>query len=217
MSITTSAHIKAISGRALSCLRGERWVFTGVNFDIGAGEVLFLRGPNGSGKSSLLRMMAGLLAPSEGKIHWRTDTNASNAENVEEPRDTIAYIGHQDGLKAALSATENLAFWARLWRGAAREKVEELLVQFGIAHLAAMPARTLSAGERKRLSLARLLLRPHAPWLLDEPTTALDSSGVEILAALIATHRNRGGIVAIATHDALAGIDGRTLTFGGAK
>ena len=169
------------AGEGLSCVRGERWVFGGVNFAVAPGGALVLEGPNGSGKSSLLRLAAVLLQPAEGRLLW---DGRNIADDPEAHRGRIVYVGHLDALKAALTVHDNLAFWARLG-GAAAAVTDAALARIGLDHLADLPARFLSAGQRRRLNLARLLLGRAPLWLLDEPTTSLDAAATAILADII--------------------------------
>jgi heme exporter protein A len=179
------------AGRGLLCRRGERLVFRGLDFDLAPGSVLLLRGPNGSGKSSLLRLMAGLLRPVRGALLWG---GAPVGEEPERHRRRLAFLGHLDAVKPALTAAENLGFWC----GPAA--VGPGLAALGIGHLAALPARLLSAGQRRRLALARIVARQAPLWLLDEPTNALDSEAEAMFAVALAAHRARGGMAAIALH-----------------
>ncbi len=183
----------------LACRRGERLVFAGLGFALGPGEALILRGPNGSGKSSLLRLMAGLSRPEGGKLSWRGENIAADPAAH---RARLHFIGHLDGIKPALNVSETLMFWAGM-----RDKTDRVpaaLDHFRLSRLAGLPCRFLSAGERKRLALARLLATPAALWLLDEPTTGLDTAAAEDLLQAIAAHRAAGGLVAIASHGPLA-------------
>lgn len=182
-----------LEARELACLRGERVVFAGLSFALDAGGALLLTGANGAGKSSLLRLLAGLLAPAEGALLWQgEDALADRAAHARRLR----YVGHGDALKPALTARENLGFFARLHGG----EVDAALDALGLSALAELPARVLSAGQKRRLGLARLALAPAPLWLLDEPTTGLDAASVERLGALLARHRAAGGMVAAATH-----------------
>jgi heme exporter protein A len=187
------------TGHDLSCIRAERLVFKGIDFDLEAGGALRLTGPNGSGKSSLLRLMAGLLRPATGSLAW-------NGEDLaEEPgafRDALRYLGHLDAIKPALTVAENLDFWARL--AGARGGATAALDAFGLAALAPLPARFLSAGQRRRLALARLVAAPGRLWLLDEPTVGLDRASVTALEAALARHRDAAGLVVVATHTEIA-------------
>jgi len=188
------------AGAALTCRRGERLVFAGLDFALGPGEALLLTGPNGSGKSSLLRLMAGLLPPAAGTLTW---DGAPIAADPEAHRARLRFVGHLDAVKPVLSAAENLAFWAGLG-GAAPDAVNQALDRLGLDRLADLPARLLSAGQKRRLALARLLLAPAALWLLDEPTVGLDEAALARFAEALAAHRAAGGRVVAATHTPLA-------------
>lgn len=198
------------AGEALTCVRGERIVFVKLDFALASGDALVLLGPNGSGKSSLLRLMAGLLRPAAGRLLWdgRTVT-----EDREAHAGRIHYVGHHDAIKPVLTAAENLRFWARLHAPgeAGDAKVGEALDRFGLAPLAATPGKMLSAGQKRRLNLARLLAAPAPLWLLDEPTVALDRASVKVLEAVIAGHRAAGGMVVVSTHLDIALEGGREM------
>lgn len=188
------------SGEGLACMRGDRRVFVDLAFGIAPGRVLLLTGANGSGKSTLLRIMAGLLRADAGLLRW----NGSDiADDDEAHRRRLAYVGHADPIKPALSVIENLTFWARL---NGRDSSEEAaLIQFGIEHLADMPARYLSAGQRRRLTLAQLAIGQNSAagpplWLLDEPATGLDATAVSMLANTLLAHLASEGIAVIASH-----------------
>jgi heme exporter protein A len=187
-------------GENLACRRGERFVFAAVDCRIAAGDALVLSGPNGSGKSSLLRLLATLLAPASGRLLWGGTPVEDDPAGY---RASIHYVGHLDGVKPALSPREMLGFWAAL-RGVSHPAVDAALAAFGIEPIADWPCRWLSAGQRRRVGLARLIAAPAPVWLLDEPGAALDDDGEARLAAAIASHRAVGGRVAVATHQALA-------------
>jgi heme exporter protein A len=177
----------------LACLRGERVIFAGLSFRLEAGDALLLVGANGTGKSTLLRLLAGLLAPAEGRLLWNCeDALADRARHAARLR----YLSHQDALKPALTTRENLDFFAQIWGGEADAALEAL----GLSPLADLPARVLSSGQKRRLALARLALAPAALWLLDEPTVGLDAASVARLGGLLARHRDAGGMVLAATH-----------------
>ncbi len=165
-------------------------MFSDLSFTIPSGGALVLAGPNGSGKSTLLRLLAGLLRPAAGRIIW-------NGQHEEPP--PVAYLGHQDAVKAGLTVGENLAFFQALHG----RPIEAALAAFGLGELAELPARLLSAGQRRRLALARLALSAAPLWLLDEPTLGLDDASVQRLGAVLSAHRDAGGIVVAATHLAL--------------
>jgi heme exporter protein A len=181
-------------GAGLACVRGGREVFSGVDFSVGSGGALVVTGANGAGKTTLLRAVAGLLRFAAGRLDLRGgDPDATLSEQAH-------YVGHQDALKPALTVGENLAFW-RAYLGADTDS--DGLAAVGLAQLVDTPAAYLSAGQRRRLSLARLVAAPRPIWLLDEPTTALDTRATEILAELMRAHRARGGLVVAATHGPL--------------
>jgi heme exporter protein A len=189
-----------LAGEDLACRRGERLVFRGLDCRLPAGGALILSGPNGSGKSSLLRILATLLAPAAGRLRWG---GAAVADDPTGYRALIHYVGHLDGVKPALNPREMLLFWAAL-RGAARPAIDAALAAFALDRIADWPCRWLSAGQRRRLALARLIAAPAPVWLLDEPTAGLDSDGEARLAAAITAHRSAGGRVALATHQPIA-------------
>ena len=183
-------------GQDLACMRGERMVFAGLSFALGPGDALTLTGPNGSGKSSLLRLVAGLLRPAQGRLLWQ---GRPVAHDPDAHRARLCYVGHQDPVKPLLSVRENLDFWARV-QGGAEDRVEPALERSGLTALAGLPARLLSAGQRRRLNLARLLTAAAPLWLLDEPTVALDDAAIAAFEAALAEQRARGGVVLLATH-----------------
>ena len=202
-----------LEAQGLACVRGERLVFEGVSFRLAAGDALVLHGPNGSGKTSLLRLIAGLVRRQAGALLWQGAEVAADAESW---RAEVAYVGHQDAVKPLFTVAENLAFWASL-AGAGGGRVGPALARFGLAALAEVPARFLSAGQRRRLALARLLAAPRRVWLLDEPSANLDAEAAAALSAVMAGHRAAGGVVVAATHAPL-GLDGaRTLDLALAK
>jgi heme exporter protein A len=193
-------------GNDLACRRGERLIFAGLDFALPPRGVLLLRGPNGSGKSSLLRLMAGLSRPEAGVISWNGD---GISEDAASHRARLHFIGHSDAIKPTLIVSETLSFWAQM-RGTG-SAIPAALAHFRLTRLAPLPCRFLSAGERKRLALARLVASPASLWLLDEPTTGLDAAGTEDLLRAIAIHRAAGGRVVIASHGPLALENATTL------
>jgi len=198
-----------LSGRGLKCVRGGREVFAGLSFEASAGEVLAVTGANGSGKTSLLRLIAGLLIPAEGEVAFEGgEAELTLAEQAH-------YLGHRDALKPALSVMENLSFWQDFLGGEAFDAGDSLEA-VGLDHAAQLPAAYLSAGQRRRLSLARLLTVRRPVWLLDEPTAALDAAGQVLFASLMRSHLARGGLIVAATHGPL-GIEARELRIGGAS
>ena len=176
---------------SLAAIRGERLAFAGISFALPPGGALLLEGPNGSGKSTLLRVLAGLGRAEAGTLRW-------NGEDALSDRTThatrIAYLGHQDAVKPGLTAAENLAFWGT------QAQIEAALHRVNLAPLADLPARMLSAGQKRRLALARLALASAPIWLLDEPTLGLDIASVAALGDMLTAHRAGGGVVLAATH-----------------
>jgi heme exporter protein A len=202
--ICTPVPASDLIGEDLACRRGLRLVFAGVSFRLPAGGALVLTGANGSGKSSLLRLAGGLLAPAAGRLLWG---GMPVAADIAEHHSRLHYVGHQDAMKPAMTPCEILSFWAALRgldRQAAAPAVQDAVAAFGLAAVADWPCRWLSAGQRRRLALARLLVAPAALWLLDEPTSALDDDGHARLEQAIAAHRAAGGRVLLATHAAIA-------------
>lgn len=173
-----------LSARNLGILRGERVVLSGVSVDVCAGEAVILRGANGSGKTTLLRILAGLTLPETGAVdrpspfHW---------------------LGHSDGLKPHETPRSHLSHWAKAW-GAPITPINDIIDRLGLTRPRDVAGRYLSAGQRRRTAIGRLLLEPRALWLLDEPFTALDTEGQDLLKSLIASHRNDGGAIVAAIH-----------------
>lgn len=201
--------------RGLSVARGARTILRDVSFDVGAGEALILKGPNGAGKSTLLRTLAGFLAPATGEIVLTgTDGDTPRVQ-------CCHFCGHLDGLKAQLTVHENLRFWASyLSRGASQPSgsavVSDALECFRLDLLADVPAAYLSAGQKRRLGLARLLVAQRPLWLLDEPTVSLDASGVTLLMDVLTRHLRAGGLIVAATHLDMPLPSSRDLNLGSA-
>jgi len=195
--------LSSIAVESLACVRGGRMVFRDVGFAAAAGSVLAIEGANGAGKTSLLRMLAGFLAPASGTIRFGA------IEDGEERGKFVGWLGHEDGAKPQLSPAEVLSFYAQLGGispGIASVAKETLLQQVGLARARDLPCRYLSAGQKKRLALARLKIGARLLWLLDEPLAALDAQGKSLLREMIGEHCAGGGIVIAATHEPL-GVD----------
>ena len=197
-----------LNGENVHLWRGEHHVLRGVRFEVRAGECLQLTGANGSGKTTLLRTACGLAYPEAGQISWcgediRKDLHAFHAQ--------LAYLGHEPPLKAELSARENLRYWIGVRRRLGRDELEQALGRVGAESWAERPVRTLSAGQKRRAALAGLTLM-HVPlWLLDEPTTNLDTEGQKLVGALLDEHLQQGGVALAAAHHELALSGAQTL------
>jgi heme exporter protein A len=185
----------------LGCVRGDRRLFSDVNFALDPGSLLQVQGPNGSGKTSLLRMICGMIAPAEGEIRWQ---GADIHSLGEEYFTSLTYVGHRNGLKEELTPDENLRFTSGLGGiPVSREDAQNALATMGLAGRENLPARLLSEGQRRRTALARLLICRTSVWVLDEVLTSLDSSAVQFVTSLIEEHLNKGGIAVVATHHEL--------------
>ena len=215
MSFPSGLHLRVEN---LALARGGRRLASGLSFELGAGEALVVTGPNGAGKSTLLRVLAGLLAADAGRI-------AIAGEGGDEMPTATHYLGHADALKGSLSVAENLAFWSRMLAGEAESGAGsaphasplEALEQVALTHAHDLPVSYLSAGQRRRAAIARLLVAPRPIWLLDEPTTALDTASQQRFASLMGAHLAQGGIVIAATHAELGLENARSLKLGAAR
>lgn len=172
-----------LSTSDLAVARGGVTVLQGLTFALMPGQALILRGPNGSGKTTLLRTLAGLQPPADGTYHL--------------PPDSVAYAAHADGLKSTLTVTENLSFWSQIYGGPA---IDHALTALNLTQLTRRRAGELSAGQKRRLGLARLLVTGRPIWLLDEPTVSLDVASVALFAEVVRAHLAKGGLAVIATH-----------------
>ncbi|MDX2144343.1 MAG: heme ABC exporter ATP-binding protein CcmA [Rhodospirillaceae bacterium] len=184
------------SGAGLSCRRGGRLVLSDVSFRVAAGEALVLRGPNGSGKTTLLRLMAGLARAVAGRLTWN---GADIAEDLPVHGARLGFASHLDAVKPAQSVRENLQFWAEL-RNAPASSVDAAISAYALDRLAELPGRVLSAGQRHRVALARLLVSGAQLWLLDEPVNTLDDAAQLALKTALQSHLQRGGLVVLASH-----------------
>ena len=182
-----------LAAEDVAVFRGERLVFRDLGFRVPPGGALVLAGPNGSGKSTLLRLLAGLVRPAAGQVLW----NGEDAlDDLVLHGRRVAYLGHQDAIKPGLTVAENIRFAARV----SGRSVMTALAAVGLEPLSDLPARMLSAGQKRRLALSRLVLSAAPLWLLDEPTLGLDTAAILRFGGLLAEHRAGGGIVVAATH-----------------
>jgi heme exporter protein A len=187
----------SLAARGLACTRNERRLFTGLDFSLCAGETLLVEGPNGSGKTSLLRILCGLGLADEGQVYWcGRDIDNHRVEFLAD----VAYVGHANGIKNDLTARENLHFARTLGCARPVSAVADALATLGLAGFEDMPCRKLSAGQRRRVALARLLVVDARVWLLDEPLTALDAGVAAQVQAMLHTHIDNGGLLILTTH-----------------
>ena len=189
-----------LEGREINCWRGDRHILRDVSFGVRAGEFLKITGPNGVGKTTLLRIVCGLLPAENGTVEWRGKVVRSSNDDFHLE---MAYLGHLNSLKADLTARENLHFRAGLRQSLTAAEVDAALDRVGILSRGDLPARSLSAGQKRRLALARLLLADATLWVLDEPVTNLDTAGVGLVEDLVREHVARGGLAMAAAHQRL--------------
>lgn len=192
--------LRTIRIKDLSLVRGERRLFSGLNLEVSAGQAVALTGRNGAGKTSLLRAVAGLLRPAQGLIGFDGEAGPLEAETVR--AEALHLVGHHDGLKSTRSAWEELLFQAR-WTGGTEASARDAATRLDLDRLLELEVRRLSAGQRRRLALARLLASPRSLWLLDEPMAPLDAGHREGFGALMARHLDGGGMILAAVHDPL--------------
>lgn len=204
-----------LEAKGLCIERSGRIIFTQISFVLDPGQCLIVTGDNGAGKSTLLRVLSGLLPGTSGGLFFA-------GEEVKKPLEQAHYIGHQDGLRGMLSLQENLRFWASLLAGDSLNSwssqcpaasCEEALALLGLSHAADLPAASLSAGQKRRAALAKLLAAPRPLWLLDEPLTALDKKSQQLVKEIMQSHVDHGGMIVTATHAAL-GLQGQELKLG---
>lgn len=183
--------------RQLDCIRGERELFRDLSFALTGGDVLQIHGANGSGKTTILRILAGLTQPDQGDILWNSDNIKQDMAGY---LANIRYSGHLTGIKLELSPLENLRYAVGIQGGDTAMPIEQALDEINLFGFEHEPARTLSAGQRRRIALARLLVSPGRLWLLDEPHTSLDNAGMQILQSILHQHLDSGGMIIMASH-----------------
>ena len=204
-----SLNPSSLRANALTCIRGERTLFTGLDLEVSAGEWLHVRGENGIGKTSLLRLLSGLTKPAAGEIFWNEQLISADPSEYHR---NLLFLGHRDSLKEDLTALENLSIATAL-DGIAVSEDEILLAlhRFGLRGREDLPVNCLSAGQKRRVLLARLLLRQAKLWILDEPFNALDVRAVEMLSELILEHIASGGMAIMTSHQEIPMPNGRVV------
>lgn len=189
-----------LEAKSLSCVREDRLLFDGLNLTVKPGQIIQVEGPNGVGKTSLFRLLVGLMTPYHGQVLWQ-------GEAISNDRDTyhknLLYLGHQSGVKPELSAFENLRFYQQMFEPKFSGDLFQILAQVGLAGLEDIPAVQLSAGQQRRVALARLWISTAPLWILDEPFTAIDKSGVKVLEQLFLNHAANQGMILLTTHQDL--------------
>jgi len=196
---------------SLTCSKRDRTLFEGLSLAVSAGELLYLRGPNGAGKTSLLRILTGLSTPDTGSVLYN---GADIADDKFVFHRDLFYLGHKSGTNGSLSALDNLAFWLAQHRvTASSQTLYDVLEKVGLVGLEDVPVRYLSAGQQRRVALSRLWLKPAKVWILDEPFTALDVKGVQMLEASMKEHVTNGGMIITTSHQPLSDIAGSHRTF----
>ena len=186
--------------RNVTCIRDERVLFEQLSFTISDGELIQIQGQNGAGKTTLLRIIAGLGYADEGDIYWNGESIKKNREDF---HSDLLFLGHHTGVKRELTAFENLAFYQSMHSNYNEEVIWDALARVGLAGREDVTAGQLSAGQQRRVALARLWLSNHKLWVLDEPLTAIDKQGVKVLEQLFMSHAKQGGIVLLTTHQDL--------------
>lgn len=186
--------------QSVAAIRGDYLLFEDVSFTIAAGEAIALTGRNGAGKTTLLRMIAGLTPLASGAVFWK---GADVSADLSAYHHHLAYLGHQDAVKPGLTVAENLRSWIGGSRSDRETGIGAALERVDLADLADIAGRMLSAGQKRRVAIARLCLRPVPLWILDEPVTGLDTASIALFGAMIADHRAAGGMVIAATHQDL--------------
>lgn len=208
-SATSSKSNLVLQARALSCVRGDRQLFSGLDLKVESGECLHVRGPNGIGKTSLLRLLTGLSKPESGEVLWR---HHSIAKDPGQYHKDLLFLGHRDALKEDLTALENIEMYAALDHVAlTKAQALSTLWRFGLRGREDLPVQLLSSGQKRRVLMARMASRKAKLWILDEPFNTLDGNAVEDLQELIAEHLGAGGLVVLTSHQDIQIPDVRVL------
>ncbi|MGO2466205.1 MAG: cytochrome c biogenesis heme-transporting ATPase CcmA [Serratia proteamaculans] len=192
-----------LEAKNLSCVRDERTLFSRLSFTVKPGDIIQVEGPNGAGKTSLLRILAGLARPEGGEVCWHGKNTLRHRERYYQD---LLFLGHQPGIKAQLTPFENLQFYQAVRTTPDRQAIWQALEQVGLVGYEDLPVAQLSAGQQRRVALARLWLSDCPLWILDEPLTAIDKQGVAELISLFEQHAQQGGMVLLTTHQDLAGV-----------
>ena len=196
-----------LTAHEITCIRGERALFTGLNLTIDAGEILHIQGSNGSGKTSLLRILCGTTQPDNGTVLWQSqDIRTCRSTYYEH----LAYIGHSNGIKLELSPAENLSCLAAIKGFAVGSQIGEALTQSGLSLVRDVPCIHLSAGQRRRVAMAWLFITRASIWILDEPLTAIDQDGIDIARSRFSRHLDDGGLIVLTGHQHLQ-FEGRKI------
>jgi heme exporter protein A len=190
----------ALAARDLTCIRNDRTLFSGLSFQLQRAQALLLEGRNGSGKTSLMHILCGTRRPEQGQVSWNDETIQELGSQYHA---AMAYLGHKDGVKLDLTLMENLIIAKNLGNSDAEALPSQALEQLELAGYEDIPARHLSAGQRRRVALARLLLSRAPLWLLDEPFTSLDKHGIKIVETLVKRHLSNGGMLVMTSHHAV--------------
>ncbi|MCE2571486.1 cytochrome c biogenesis heme-transporting ATPase CcmA [Motilimonas eburnea] len=190
-----------LEAKSLSCVREDRLLFEDLNLTVAPGQIIQVEGPNGVGKTSLFRLLVGLMSPYHGQVFWQGQAILDDRERFQR---ALLYLGHHSGVKPELSALENVYFYQQMFEPDFQGDLYAILAQVGLVGLEDIPAAQLSAGQQRRVALARLWISTATLWILDEPFTAIDKNGVKVLEQLFVEHAKRGGMILLTTHQDLA-------------